>query len=205
MRGNVIDLQVRLEEQDADQAAAGIDEAAIVARAKAMDDDAWEYLLHSYYPRIQIYIRNRIGDHTAAEDLASQVFEEAVVRIKNYEWRGLPFGAWLFRIARNLSTDHLRKRQRRTGVFLQPQEQAPPGRELEQQLEAQQLRQAMQALTDEQREVIALRFMSGLSTEDAGAILNKSTGSVKAIQHRALRTLRRTLDQIDPAFRGERL
>ena len=199
----MIDLQVRAQEQAIDEAAAGSDEASIVARAKAMDDDAWEYLLHSYYPRLQIYIRNRIGDHAIAEDLASQVFEEAVVRIKDYEWRGLPFGAWLFRIARNLSTDHLRKRQRRTGVFLQPQEEAPPGHALEQQLEAQQLRQAMQSLNDEQRQVITLRFMSGLSTEETGVILNKSTGAVKAIQHRALRTMRRTLDQIDPTFRGE--
>jgi RNA polymerase sigma-70 factor (ECF subfamily) len=199
----VIDIQSRMEQQPEAESAAGIDEAAIVARAKAMDDDAWEYLLHSYYPRLQIYIRNRIGDHSTAEDLASQVFEEAVVRIKDYEWRGLPFGAWLFRIARNLSTDHLRKRERRAGVFLQPQEQLPLGHEMEQQLQAQQLQQAMLALNDEQRQVISLRFMSGLSTEDTGVVLNKSTGAVKAIQHRALRTMRRTLDQIDPTFRGE--
>lgn len=199
----MIDLQVRVQGQPVEEAAADLDQARMVARAKAMDDDAWEYLLHSYYPRLQIYIRNRIGDHAAAEDLASQVFEEAVIRIKDYEWRGLPFGAWLFRIARNLSTDHLRKRHRRAGVFLQPPEQVPLGHALEQQLEARQLQQAMQALTDDQRQVIALRFMSALSTEDTGIVLNKSTGAVKAIQHRALRTMRRALDQIDPEFRGE--
>ena len=62
-----------------------IDEAGLVARAKAMDEAAWDYLLQSYYGRMHAYLWNRIGDRSDAEDLASQVFEEAVVRIKDYE------------------------------------------------------------------------------------------------------------------------
>jgi hypothetical protein len=71
-------------------ASSDIDEAGLVTRAKAMDEGAWDYLLQSYYGRMQVYLWNRIGDRAAAEDLASQVFEEAVVRIKDYECRGLP-------------------------------------------------------------------------------------------------------------------
>ncbi|MBI5284907.1 MAG: sigma-70 family RNA polymerase sigma factor, partial [Chloroflexi bacterium] len=120
------------------------DEGGLVARAKAMDDAAWAHLLHAYYPRLRAYIWNRIGDDGAAEDLAAQVFEEAVTRIGDYEWRGLPFGAWLFRIARNISTDFLRKRARRTGIAFQAAEPAPLSRGLEQRVETQQLRQALQ-------------------------------------------------------------
>lgn len=179
-----------------------IDEAGLVARAKAMDEAAWDYLLQSYYGRLQAYFWNRIGDRAAAEDLASQVFEEAVARIKDYECRGLPLSAWLFRIARNMSVDYVRRRARRVGATIVEPRQVPVSQLLEQQLETEQLWDAMRSLNEEQRHVVTLRFISGLSTADTGAALGKSTGAVKAIQHRALRTMRRTLCRIDPMSWG---
>jgi RNA polymerase sigma-70 factor (ECF subfamily) len=176
-------------------------ERALVLRAKAMEEAAWDELLSAYYPRLTAYLRQRVGDAIAAEDLASEVFTQAVERIDRYEWRGLPFGAWLFRIARNLSVDYLRRRQRaeRVRPVALPD---PPDmqRRVEQSEEAAEVQRAMLALTLEQREVITLRFINEFSIREAAHVMRKSEGAVKAIQFRALGALRRMLARGD----GER-
>jgi RNA polymerase sigma-70 factor (ECF subfamily) len=178
-----------------------IAERALVVRAKAMEEAAWDELLSVYYPRLTAYLRQRVGDAIAAEDLASEVFTQAVERIDRYEWRGLPFGAWIFRIARNLSVDYLRRRERAERA----RPVAMPGptdmlRRVEQIEEAAEVQRAILRLTPEQREVVTLRFMNEFSIREAAQVMRKSEGAVKAIQFRALGALRRALTRGD----GER-
>jgi len=169
-----------------------------------MDEEAWAHLLRTHYPRLCSFLGRKVGDAAVAEDLASQVFVEAVARIDRFEWRGLPFDAWLFRIARNLSNDYFRKQGRLQRAPFMPAEETPLGHELEREAEAKQVQAAMIELTDEQRDVLTLRFVDGFSTESTAAVMKKSTGAIKAIQHRGLASMRRALVRMDPAsWRGK--
>ena len=178
------------------------DEAALVARAKALDDGAWETLFHDHYDQIRTYLRYRIGDASAAEDLASQAFLEAVAGIGRFEYRGVPIRAWLFRIARNISNDYVRRERNRPGVALTPQEAPSPTRGLEHDLEVQQLTAALEHVTDEQRQVLVLRFLLDLSVAETSRVMAKSQGAIKTLQHRALAAARRALSAIDPSAWG---
>jgi len=176
------------------------DERALVLRVKNLDEGAWEELFHAYYERLCTYLRYQVGNASAAEDLASQAFAEAVAGIKRFEYRGVSIGAWLFRIARNLSNDHLRKERARPAVAMVPPEAPHPLRLLERDLEAQQVMAALDHVTEEQRQVLVLRFVSELSTADTAKAMQKSEGATKALQHRALAAARRALLAMDPAW-----
>ena len=186
---------------EAGERSAVLDEAGLVRRAKALDERAWEELFHEHYQRLCTYVRYRVGDSTAAEDLASQVFAEAVAGIGRYEYRGIPIRAWLYRIARNLSNDYIRK-ERGRGAGIRPNEQPSPLRLVERALEAQQLTAALGLVTDEQRQVLVLRFLNELSTVETARVMGKSTGAIKTLQHRALAAARRALAAIDPPAWG---
>ena len=179
------------------------DEAALVARAKALDDGAWETLFHDHYDQIRTYLRYRVGDPSVAEDLASQAFLEAVAGIGRYEYRGVPIRAWLFRIARNLSNDYVRRERGRPSVAFTPQEAPSPTRVLEHDLEVQQLSAALEHVTDDQRQVLVLRFLLELSVAETARVMTKSQGAIKTLQYRALAAARRALSATDPSAWGQ--
>ena len=181
---------------------AAADEATLVARAKALDDSVWETLFHDHYDQIRTYLRYRVGDPSAAEDLASQAFLEAVAGIGRYEYRGIPIRAWLFRIARNLSNDYVRRERARPSVAFTPQEAPSPTRALEHDLEVRQLNAALEHVTDEQRQVLVLRFLLELSVAETARVMAKSQGAIKTLQHRALAAARRALSASDPSAWG---
>ena len=153
-------------------------------------------LFEEYYDRIARYANARIGDQREAEDIASEVFVKALKSLDTFEERGLPMGAWLFKIAHNLVVDYHRRRSQRQTVDLEKVEiQADnnPAMEAEMTLEMERVRQAMTNLSEEQREILRLRFYGGLSSAEVGAMMGKSDGAVREAQSAALKKLRMKL------------
>jgi len=170
-------------------------EESLVRRAQNRDQEAFAQLYEEHFDKIYRYIALRIGNEAEAEDMTQQVFLNALQSISSFRWKGVPFSAWLFRIAHNQAVDHLR-RKKRTAVPLDESVASndnAPQLIAEQKLDIERLLLATQKLTDAQREVISLRFTSELSIAQVAKIMGKSQGAVKALQHSAIVALRRAL------------
>ena len=170
----------------------------IVRRAQEYDEPAVEALYQKYYPKIYNYAFMQMGDAQASEDLASDVMLKMIESMHKYTFRGLPFGAWVFRIARNRLIDLHRRRRRRGEVDLSgtlSTALASPQVLAERALERGQIQVALKHLTDEQRQVIVLKFIQGFDNRSIGQIMGRSEGAIKSLQHRALGALRRLLYQ----------
>jgi RNA polymerase sigma-70 factor (ECF subfamily) len=142
------------------------------------------------------YIARRVSNRTEAEDLTEQAFLKALESIGSFRWRGVPFPAWLFRIARNLVIDYWRTDKSKTYLPLDESlvnDDVGPGAIAERNLDVRQMFQAIGQLTQSQREVIELRFIGGLSITEVSKVLGKSEGAVKVMQHSALVALRKRL------------
>jgi RNA polymerase sigma-70 factor (ECF subfamily) len=172
----------------------------LVRRAQSYDEDALRRLYETYYPKIYNYAFLQLGDVLAAEDLAADVMLKMVESIQKYNFRGLPFGAWVLRIARNRLIDLHRRRKRRGEVDLSEtlvSTLASPHVLAERALERGQLQLALKHLTAEQRQVIVLKFIEGYDNKSIGQVLGRSEGAIKSLQHRALAALRRVLHPED--------
>ena len=153
-------------------------------------------LYEEYYDKIARYAYAHIGDRTEAEDIAGEVFLRALDSLKSYKERGIPMQAWLFRIAHNLVVDYLRKTAKRKTVSIDTVEivsDTDPVTVVEKNMEIERLTKAMEQLTREQREVLRLRFFGGLTSKEAGSVLNKSDGAVREMQRTAIEKLRKLL------------
>jgi len=153
-------------------------------------------LYEEYYDKIAHYALVHIGDRTEAEDVAGEVFLKALDSLESYQERGIPMQAWLFRIAHNLIVDYLRKMAKRKTVpidTVQVEADTNPVAVAERNIELERVTKAMEQLTREQREVIGLRFFGGLTSGEAGSILNKSDGAIREMQRAAIEKLRRLL------------
>jgi RNA polymerase sigma-70 factor (ECF subfamily) len=140
----------------------------------------------------------RIGNKVEAEDLTQQVFLNALRSISSFKWKGVPFSAWLFRIAHNLVVDYLRKEAKRITTPLDDSmvdSGSNPQKLTEQRLDIEQLALAAKQLTKLQREVIRLRFAGELSVAEVAKAMGKSQGAVKALQHSAVIALRKVLSE----------
>lgn len=174
--------------------ALAIDE--LVARAKTGDDDAFTALYDEFAARVYRFLLARVPTPADAEDLLQRVFLKVIESLPRFQERGLPFGAWLFRIARNAAIDF--ERTRRSTAPLEdasgrPDEALGPAGAAEQAAERAQIRAALDTLTGEQRDVIVYRFFAGLAPAEIARLMGKREGSVRALQFRALTTLRRRL------------
>lgn len=175
-------------------------EASLVARAIRRDSEAFGQLYNLYFERVYRYVRLRLVNAPDAEDVTAVVFLSA--------WRGIErfspkheasFANWLFRLAHNALVD--RYRRARTMVSLDDADMYSGTGVLSRNLEAEldwrltlwELHQALQTLTEEQREVVRLRFVEGLSAREVGNIMGKQEGTVRGMQFRALEALRRAL------------
>ncbi len=170
----------------------------LVQRAQELDESALASLYSTYYPRIYNYAFLHIGDVHTAEDLTSEVMLKLLESIKKYRFKGLPFSAWVFRIARNKLIDLHRRRKRRGEVSLtEPLTgmQITPETLAERALDRGQIHLALKYLTDEQRQVIVLKFLQGFDNPSVARILNRSEGAIKSLQHRALHSLRRAMSR----------
>lgn len=161
-------------------------------------------LYRAYVQPIYRYMLLRVGDPAQAEDLAAEVFLRVVDGMPRYQRRGLPFGAWLFRIARDRVTDHYRRAARRPTSRLDdtlPADDPGPHWSAETAETHEELYAAMRQLTDEQREVIQFRFIEEWSLETTARAMNKSVNAVKALQHRALNALHRKMKEANSGRR----
>jgi len=168
----------------------------LVQRAQALEESALADLYSTYYPRVYNYAFLQLGDIQAAEDLASEVMLKVLESIRKYRFRGTPFSAWVFRIARNKLIDLHRRRKRHGEVDLtEPLAavQISPEVLAARALDRGQLHPALKYLTDEQRQVIVLKFIEGFDNASIARILRRSEGAVKSLQHRALNSLRRIM------------
>ncbi len=154
-------------------------------------------LFETEYERIVRYFYARIGDGAAAEELASDVFVRALERIDPFEWRGIPIQAWLFRIAHNMTVDYLRKYSGKRPAPIEAAEHVAAADNPEEMalmaIERQELLECMEGLTAAQREVISLRFFSGLSSQETAQVVKRSNGAVRELQSSGLKSLRRIL------------
>ena len=171
----------------------------LVERAQAGDRDALEELYLIHFDRIYSYLHVSVGNRHDAEDLTTQTFLRMLESIGKFRWQSAPFSAWLFRIAHNLAMDHFRARRR-----WQPEEEVPepPGEE-EPSAELQAMhsigRQSMLALIEdlssEQQQVLTLKFVFNFQNADVATILGKTDGAIKSLQHRALVSLQKQIQE----------
>ena len=153
-------------------------------------------LYDEYYDKIAHYVYVRLGDRTEAEDIASEVFLKALLSIKRYEERGLPMQAWLFKIAHNLVIDRVRTITKEKTVLVDAaaiRDESDPEAAVERKMELERVAEAMKELSEEQREVLRLRFFGGLTSKEAGDLLDKNDGAVREMQRAALEKLRRLM------------
>jgi RNA polymerase sigma-70 factor (ECF subfamily) len=173
----------------------------LAPRCQRGEPEALEALYDLYADRLYRYLLARTGEPDAAADLTTETFLRVLRSIGGFQLnRARPaasFSAWLYRIAGNLATDHLRSRRRTPTVeltdVLTPSPNLAPSRVAEERETLQALAQALTALSEDQRRVIVGKFGDELSNAELAAALGKTEGAVKALQHRALRTLGRLL------------
>jgi RNA polymerase sigma-70 factor, ECF subfamily len=166
-----------------------------VARAKEGDHEAIRYLYVSYAHNIYGYVRSIVRDDHEAEDVTQHVFAKLITTIVRYDDRGVPFFAWLLRFARNVAIDHLRaNRLTPTENVLDPDTSS--GEDLDR---AETVRSALSALPDEQREVVLLRHVVGLTPGEIADRMGRTEGSIHGLHHRGRRALQRELERLDSA------
>lgn len=170
----------------------------LIERAKAYDEAALSELYQQYVQRLFRYVYARVGDAALAEDLVSDVYVRMLESLPSYEERGVPFEAWLYRIAHGRVVDHYRRQKVRNHEPLDDQLAGDDGENPERSTaakdDAARAWQALNQLTPDQQQVLSLRFFGEYSSAEVASVLDKTEGSVKALQHRALAALRRLLE-----------
>ena len=172
------------------------DDRSLVELAKQGNAAAFGEIYNRYLSVVYRYTSALLGDRTEAEDLTAETFLRALLAIEEYQWTGRPVSAWLLTIARNLIINHLRKKQRTRDAFRLLAVNISRG--LAQvggadDVELQDLRQAVLDLGPAERNVITLRFILGLDCLQVSQVLGKSVANVRVIQYRALRRLHQKL------------
>ena len=183
---------------DAAVAAAGADVVDLVAAAQAGSAEAFGALYDRYVDLVYRYVYYRVGSQQLAEDLTSETFLRALRRIGTFTWQGRDFAAWLVTIARNLMADHFKssrfKLEVTTGEMLDADRATEgPENEVLDNLTNVTLLEAVKMLGAEQQECIVLRFLQGFSVSETALAMGKNEGAIKALQYRAVQSLKRLL------------
>jgi RNA polymerase sigma-70 factor (ECF subfamily) len=164
-----------------------------VARAKEGDDEALRFLYITYSQNIYGYVRSIVRDDHEAEDVTQHVFAKLMTSLVKYDDRGVPFFAWLIRLARNVAIDHLRaNRLTPTETVLDPASSSDVDLD-----HGDTVRAALAALPDEQREVVVLRHIVGLTPAEIADRMGRTESSIHGLHHRGRRTLQRELQLLD--------
>jgi len=172
-----------------------VDEGKLVAAAQA-DPKEFGALYELYVDRVYRYAYRRVGTHHDAEDVTAQTFQQALAALPKYEWRGLPFGAWLFRIAANVINRRGRTGSREIPVedvsVFRPQElsEDDPVDYVARDEQSEELNEMVKTLPPDQQRVLILKFSHGLKNREIGDLMGRSEGAVKQLVHRALVNLR---------------
>jgi RNA polymerase sigma-70 factor (ECF subfamily) len=172
-------------------------EDRLLAQARQGNQDAVMHIYDSYFPPIYNFIRLRVDDRAAAEDLASEVFVAFVTAIQNRKGPRNSLRGWLFRVARNLLHDHYNALTTTALEEWMPAsaDNDPEGKALLA-LDVDRARRAMRMLAEDQQQVLVLRFWQGLSLEETADVMGRGVGAVKSLQFRAVNTMRQFLDQV---------
>ncbi len=164
------------------------------------NSEAFSYLYEQNVKRIYNYIYYRIGSEQDAEDLTARVFHRAFGRIGSYEEKGVPFSAWLYRIAHNLIANWHRDNFRRREVSLEDQIDFPhhgdlPERMVERNQEKEMLLKAIRNLSPDRQQLILLKYLEDLSNAEIAVIMRRTEGAIKSLYHRSLLALREELEK----------
>jgi RNA polymerase sigma-70 factor (ECF subfamily) len=181
----------------ADEPTTAADVRRLVERAQQGDRQALEELYLMHFDRIYSYLQMSVGNRHDAEDLTNQTFVKMLESIDRFQWRKVPVSAWLFRIAHNLAMDHFRSRRR-----WQPEEEPPEPPDSEERsaeeealhsIGRQSMLEMIEGLSQDQQQVLTLKFVFNFSNGEVATILGKTEGAIKSLQHRALGSLQRQL------------
>jgi RNA polymerase sigma-70 factor (ECF subfamily) len=179
----------------------------LVDLARGGDRNAFGELYERYVEKIYNYVYYRTGNHHDAEDLSERVFTRAMHHIENYTERGVPFQAWLYRIAHNLVANWHRDRARRKIISLDEfiavsLKADSPDTQAEENEEKARLLTAVRRLPQERQQLLILKFVEHLSNAEIGAIMNRTEGAVKSLYHRTLLALRDELGEGENTLRS---
>jgi RNA polymerase sigma-70 factor (ECF subfamily) len=169
-----------------------LDEKLLIEAAQG-DPRRFADLYRMHFDRVYAYVARRVSTRADAQDLTAEVFQQALANLGRFEWRGVPFAAWLYRIAANAVTDHHHRTVRDQNVAPNPE----PEEEHEIDERGASLYRAVRELPADQRRVIEMRFAEDRSIAEIARALGRSEGAVKQLQFRALGSLRARLDEDD--------
>ena len=173
-------------------------EQQVVKAAANGDEQAFASLYDTYLDSIYRFIYLRVEDQQTAEDITSSVFLKAWEKLDKYRFRGIPFRAWLFRIARNAVIDHYRTRKETAPleavIGVKDDNFMPVSERVGLSLEADKVLECMQELTGDQRNVLTLKLVHGLNTQEVAKALGKRQGAVRALQMRGLQALAKIME-----------
>lgn len=173
---------------------------SLIVRARQGSPEAAGQLYERHYQSIYRYLVYRTADVQTAEDLTGEVFLRMVQSLPTYRQGAAEFRSWLFQIARNLSIDHYRRARVRSAPPIEeslPADEDDPEDAAQHRLTSARLMQAVTELTDEQRDVVLMRFVAGMPVAEVAATLHKSEDAVKGLQRRALINLRGLLEPVE--------
>jgi RNA polymerase sigma-70 factor (ECF subfamily) len=160
----------------------------LLIQAAQKDPSRFAELYEDNFDRVYGYIIRRVQDRAVAEDLTADVFQKALASLPNFDWRGIPFGAWLIRIASNVMADEWKRSAREQSVDELPEMSTEP--KLDEVEDQARLFRAVENLPVDQRRVVQMRFAEGKSIREIAAELKRTEGAVKQLQFRALQNLR---------------
>jgi RNA polymerase sigma-70 factor (ECF subfamily) len=183
-------------------------EEDVLSQASRGDRESFGHLYERYVDRIFNYVYYRTGNLHDAEDLTARVFQRAMNHIQNYTDRGVPFSAWLYRIAHNLVANWHRDRSRKQEIPLDdlpvlPTKGDHPERNLVRSQEQDALLRMIRRLPAERQNLLILKFVENLSNAEIGEIMGRSEGAVKSLYHRTLLALRDQLGDQNINLEGE--
>jgi RNA polymerase sigma-70 factor, ECF subfamily len=174
------------------------DERELVEAAQK-DPGRFADLYELHFDRVYFFIVRRVADRDIAEDLTSEVFHKALANIRRFEWRDVPFGAWLLRIAANAVTDRGKRTGREIGVDVPPEIRIDA--DLSEVEDGARLFRLVDGLPDDQRQVVVMRFAEEKSIREIAQYFRRSEGAIKQLQFRALKNLRSVLEGGKPESR----
>ena len=174
----------------------------VVRLASHGNSEAFSYLYEQNVTRIYNYIYYRIGSEADAEELTARVFHRAFGHINKYVEKGVPFSAWLYRIAHNLTANWHRDNRRRREVALEEHYDLPlrgdmPEQTVEKNQEKEVLLKAIRRLPPARQQLILLKFLEDLSNGEIALIMKRTEGAIKSLYHRSLISLREELSQVN--------
>lgn len=192
-----------------------LDDARLLKRAREFDKETLSWIYQTYHQAIYRYIYHHLGHVQTAQDLTSDVFRRFLQALRNGGGPTQQLSAWLYRVAHNLYVDELRRRQHRNHEPLD-EVTSETLKDVDANLDELvwtvttrgEVREALLQLTEEQRQVVVLKFLEGLTNDEVAEIMGKTVGAVKALQHRGLAALREQLvahQEPEPVRLGQEL